>query len=392
MLITVLTIFLIPFVIAGPAEIDIIESSDEPPQSEVNTITGTPVVVSISINVSLVGLDSAGQKFKIQLSYEQRWKHHHNDSESLGVVTKNSINQWTPVVYVGDKNYPYTSKLKPLFTDYDEQTWTFRSFSKEIVTLSCPMNLFRYPFDHQDCPIMFIVSLTPASQAMLQWADASLSEDISFDSVDISLYTTKNENCISNEKTSCAVTHLQFVRKFSYYAIRIYSPSFLIVCASLVAFWTLPGDGYVHRFALGAFLMFSLIMQQLVINQQVDVSSILSIHIWMAGNICFVFSTLVECAVAICHIHRITDIADALLEAGSKRDDIIAACDERNNWMGRMLHFIYGYVPFHKVTMRNKVDYVCFLILTFLYIVFVSTYCLVFLLPWSRYKHTSNDL
>lgn len=86
-------------------------------------------------------------------------------------------------------------------------------------------------------------------------------------------------------------------RMLGYYVIKMYVPSGMIVFTAFVGFW-IPPSAVAPRVALDITALLALITQQIRSNN-VEVSYIIAINLWMLGCTGFVFFSLVETAVAV---------------------------------------------------------------------------------------------
>lgn len=167
----------------------------------------------------------------------------------------------------------------------------------------------------------------------------------------------------------------------SYYIIRIYGPSFLLVITAFVGFW-IPPCGYPARVALIVTPLLSLITQQTQINSEINVSYVVALHIWMIFSIAFVFAALVEYALTIVYCHVVDEKKEA-----KARDPITfqftTGSTRVAHWIKRALIRIYGDIDWMKNPLdRNKVDYCARIIFPIVYLVFVFIYMCIFLFPW----------
>ena len=154
--------------------------------------------MTISVNVSLVSISSPDQSLTIELTLRQRWPFllaKNSSSRTPVFFSDLSANVWIPDVFVGNTVHPRMMRLKPLFLEQDEESSLLVSFSRQIVTIRCAMDLFNYPLDHQICPIEFTLSPYPKNRAVLLIEEANIMKNVKMDSVDVSLSTDSSE-CI----------------------------------------------------------------------------------------------------------------------------------------------------------------------------------------------------
>lgn len=196
---------------------------------------------------------------------------------------------------------------------------------------------------------------------------------------------------------SCVVTQVKMFRNISYYILRIYGPSFLMVITAFVSFW-IPPVGYPARVAVTATPLLALITQQITINGEVMVSYIVALHLWIMVCQFFVFMSLVEFAAAIVNAHVVED--RKALSASCSSDRSASRSESgliHSKGRSRVTRFIklvlfevYGEVDFSKNAMdRNMVDYISRIVFPLFYTLFIIGYFLFFYLPWitSKYYH-----
>lgn len=185
---------------------------------------------------------------------------------------------------------------------------------------------------------------------------------------------------------SCISSQLKLFRNVSYYIIRIYGPSFLLVITSFVGFW-IPPCGYPARVALVVSPLLSLVVQQTQVNSEINVSYVVAIHWWIIFSIFFVFMSLVEYALTIVHCHVI-DENKTLASQNPIAFSCATQSSRMSHWVKRTLVQVYGDVDFKKNPLdRNKVDYFSRIAFPVVYMIFILLYVCIFLIPWAVSKH-----
>ena len=101
-----------------------------------------------------------------------------------------------------------------------------------------------------------------------------------------------------------ASVHLK--RRWEYYFIRIYGPSFLLVVTTFIGFY-LPVFAYPARVGIIVTPLLSLITQQTQINSEINVNYVVSLHVWMMACTFFVFMALIELGFAVVYIHSVEE-------------------------------------------------------------------------------------
>jgi len=193
-------------------------------------------------------------------------------------------------------------------------------------------------------------------------------------------------NSIRGPGYSCISSKVKVFRNISYYIIRIYGPSFLLVITSFTSFW-IPPAGYPARVLLSVTPLLALITQQITVNTEIRVSYVVALHLWIIMCEFFVFMVLIEYATAIVHVHVVDEKKSA-----ETRDPVAFAFSYDST---RISHFIkvvlnrvYGEVDYKKNPMdRNKVDYAARIVFPALFLLFIVIYILIFLVPWAASKY-----
>lgn len=338
------------------------------------------VNIEITLQVTqLMKVNSGEQSYTVDFVYIQRWRDHRLNlpPQGAGVRTvplspKVMKNLWIPDVFLANSIDPVMPIMKPAFMEIDMETMELVSTTRQVAKLGCPMDLFYFPLDEQICAIELALMRNPRDRAVIRFHKTS-SSHIEFPNYYILLAKNQQEEeCVSmrGPMYSCISAKLELFRKFSYYLIRIYSPSFLVVVTSFVGFW-IPPQGYSARTGLIVTPLLALVTQQTMISSEINVSYIVSIHIWMMVNTMFVFLSLTEFAAAIVYSHVVEDRKDE-----EKVVSFQTSSSFLSSWFNILLRTVYGSkVPFQKNPMdRNKVDYVARILFPTAYFSFVILY------------------
>lgn len=271
----------------------------------------------------------------------------------------------------------------------------------------------------------------PRETIHLQWDTFEVDSSINFPK--FTIYDYEVDDCSSSEEnsnSSCIRGILKLSRKLSYYVIRIYAPSFLIVITSFMGFW-LPVLAWPGRIAVVVTPLLSLITIQTTVNTDINVSYVVALHIWMMFCIFFVFMALIEYAGAIVYANSVDDRKSVVVEApppqpippivSPMRDrtltnvNILSMLSQTISREGQpdivfrngipkprpvsmtshytnqatkaLLTRVYGRVDWSKNPLsRNKVDYIARILFPVLYLVFIIVYMCIFVIPWLATK------
>lgn len=279
-------------------------------------------------------------------------------------------------------------------------------------------------------------------QVEFEWKSFRLG---SLDSLDFPKFTVESissGNCSFPRQNGhdCLKASVRLRRRWEYYFIRIYGPSFLLVVTTFIGFY-LPVFAYPARVMIIVTPLLSLITQQTQINSEINVNYVVSLHVWMMACTFFVFMALIELGFAVVYIHRVEEQKskgltgctgsstsssctnnsgggnNSTVECGFKLrpppppknlrvqvDD--RPCDEKKkplpspsalydrekrrfsydfivkpevgNWLKNFLESVYGQIDWYKAPSdRNKVDYVARLLFPIIFAIFILVYVLV---------------
>ncbi|CAH1772227.1 unnamed protein product [Owenia fusiformis] len=255
---------------------------------------------------------------------------------------------WVPDVFFRNEKqaqYHYVTipnRLLRLFPD--GRVWYA---SKITATLTCPMDLAKYPLDEQKCPMMFESFGNTLDAVNFKWLTDPQPLDMGqepelpqFRYVGYELQTCRQNystvgntmetlhykwlqpkpvagdsnlelpqyryvgnklmDCLQNYTTGaypCLQIDFILKRDIGYYLIQLYIPSVLIVILSWVAFW-ISIDAIPARVTIGLLTVLTMTTQSTGARSQLPrVSYIKAIDVWMSTCLLFVFASLLEFAV-----------------------------------------------------------------------------------------------
>ena len=170
---------------------------------------------------------------------------------------------------------------------------------KLTVTLACHMDLERFPFDTQLCPMDLESYGYTLSDVTFKWNDRPTHVN---NKVRLPQFTLKNKTRYDTFERLTTGTYQRLSLNFSlkrnvgYFAVRMFFPSVLLVALSWLAFW-LGRDALTARVLVGLLVMTSLTMVSNSGNDVIPaVSYTKAIDIWFTVCFLFVFAVLVEVA------------------------------------------------------------------------------------------------
>ncbi|KAI1296501.1 Glycine receptor subunit alpha-2 [Halotydeus destructor] len=255
--------------------------------------TSGPLNISLSVSIiQLMGINEAEQSMTIDIMYHQRWTdrrlffpRHNHEVISLDMSLRAKL--WMPDVYVINSLSPGVVQLVPLYMELESNTSQLVITSRQTVKLRCPMDLFNFPQDTQKCDIELSLMTTPSSKASLVWESFGLNPKRWFPNFHVINSKVADCESVRGPSYSCIKGQIKLFRNVSYYMIRIYGPSFLMVITSFVGFWV-PPCGYPGRIALALTPLLTLVTQENQVNSEVNVSYVVALHIWMIFSLFFV--------------------------------------------------------------------------------------------------------
>lgn len=277
-----------------------------------------PVQVALHID-NLVGIDELRETWQVAGELAERWKAPQLAYRQRGASDRHhdllSGRIWEPVL--GFENEAAPAVLTP--TDlYVRPDGTVVSIKRFNVTLSTQLDLRRFPFDHQDLPIviqprghdaddirlsadMKRSSVTAARYVELsQWRNASLSVH------------TQTRGRDDYNSTTLLFT-LRVVRGWNSYFWKILLPLFLIVLLSWVSFW-LSRDEFKTKDQLATLVTTLLIIVAFNITATASLPRTNYVtYVDAFLLVCFFFIVLAIAAVVAIHLREMRAAADRAL-------------------------------------------------------------------------------
>ncbi|XP_052793559.1 glycine receptor subunit alpha-2-like isoform X2 [Mya arenaria] len=256
----------------------------------------------------------ADMDFTVDLKLHLTWKNPHiiNNFKSIKVDfdyldfdAQNMQKVWVPDIYFPNEKRAAVhtimmdNKMLRLYSDS-----TVKYIIRVAVTLSCRMNLRKYPFDKQVCSIMIESFGYTVDKLVLHWGEGEEKAVVTDNVKEMRQFRmvhthwsnfTRTHNITGNH--SCLQADFHLVRNIGYYVIQMYVPSLLIVMLSWLSFWlnvnSIPG-----RVTLGVLSVLTISTQSTSVNASLPrVSYTKAIDVWMITCLVFVFAALIEFAV-----------------------------------------------------------------------------------------------
>ncbi|CAD5225083.1 unnamed protein product [Bursaphelenchus okinawaensis] len=286
--------------------------------------TDGSVGVNIEMHVQDMGsLNEISADFQIDILFTQLWHdsslsftNHSQCIRNITMETRYLHKIWTPNTCIINSKATTVHKSPTeniFFILYDNGTvWTNHRLS---VKAPCALDLRTFPFDTQTCTLLFESYSHNNEEVSLHWMDEpiTLMKVIQLPDFDMVQYDTRTEKFYyPNGNWDQLQAVFTFKRRYGFYILQAYVPTYLTIIVSWVSFCmepkALPARTTVGVSSLLAItMMFGNILKNLP-----RVSYVKAMDVWMLGCISFVFGTMVELAF-VCYITR--------CQAGHKKTD-----------------------------------------------------------------------
>ncbi|UMM36341.1 hypothetical protein L5515_008542 [Caenorhabditis briggsae] len=170
----------------------------------------------------------------------------------------------------------------------------------------CNLDLRQFPFDTQTCILIFESYSHNSEEVELHWMEeaVTLMKPIQLPDFDMVHYSTKKETLLyPNGYWDQLQVTFTFKRRYGFYIIQAYVPTYLTIIVSWVSFCMEP-KALPARTTVGISSLLALTFQfGNILKNLPRVSYVKAMDVWMLGCISFVFGTMVELAF-VCYISR----------------------------------------------------------------------------------------
>lgn len=216
---------------------------------------------------------------------------------------------WTPSVYVANERSSAVvgNSVKDLLISIDPSGMVILNTRMEAI-LNCGLRLEKFPFDVQECPLVFESWTYKVQDMELKWDEEPiiLADELhltEYKLVDKWVnqsqvsYTTAQQHYghFAGNFSSISIT-FKLAREMGFFMMDYYIPSILIVVISWVSFW-LHMDASPPRIVLGTNTILTFMtLASKVENSLPKVSYIKASEIWFLGCTIFLFAAMVEFA------------------------------------------------------------------------------------------------
>ncbi|XP_036144246.1 pH-sensitive chloride channel 2 isoform X1 [Monomorium pharaonis] len=219
---------------------------------------------------------------------------------------------WTPTVYIANERTSVVmgSGVKDLLISINSYGMVMLNTSVHLnfrleATLNCGFRLEKFPFDVQECPLVFESWTHNVNEMVLDWDKTPiviadnlyLTEYKLMDKWVNRSYTSSQQHYghFAGNFSSISIT-FKLAREMGFFMMDYYVPSILIVVISWVSFW-LHVDASAPRIVLGTNTILAFMtLASKVENSLPKVSYIKASEIWFLGCTIFLFAAMVEFA------------------------------------------------------------------------------------------------
>lgn len=280
-----------------------------------NSVTGEALIVDAELNIdSFDSINEANMDFTVGILLYLEWKDprfvswiKQGESNRVSFDYKSMERLWVPDIYFPNEKEASLHKVfvpNKLLTVNSAGVVSYTS--RISLTLSCQMDLQKYPFDQQTCSIDIESFSLSEKSLKLRWKQTKNRDPIFIkDAIELPQFHIRSHNATFQSKLrrdsgyhTCLIAELILERRITYYIVQIYIPSIFVVLLSWVSFWlnvaAVPG-----RISLGVLTVLTTVTQSSGVNASLPrVSYTKAVDIWMLTCLLFVFAALIEFAVA----------------------------------------------------------------------------------------------
>ncbi|XP_064609167.1 glycine receptor subunit alpha-2-like [Liolophura sinensis] len=257
-----------------------------------------PTILRVGFYVeTLASISELDMEFTINIYLRQTWVDprlaYISSLTAVMVDTSFLTHLWQPSLYfVNGKeekshNVPVPNKLAML----DPNGTVFYS-QKLSLRLYCGMDLEKFPFDKQECPVKMMSYAYNSKGILLEWMKVKSPVEIkpNLELPEFIVAKTSLHNCSSTYITG----RIHLKRRYLQYAIQIYVPSALMVILSWANFW-IDHRSTPARVSLALLCILTITTQSSGAGSKLPkVAYVKAIDVWMSVCMVFVFSAFIE--------------------------------------------------------------------------------------------------
>ncbi|VDN54695.1 unnamed protein product [Dracunculus medinensis] len=273
------------------------------------------VQVSIEMHVQdISSLNEITSDFEIDILFTQLWHDSALSFSNYNACKRNITMEskfidliWTPnTCLINSKNTMIHSSPTDnvMFILYENGTvWINYRMS---VKAPCDLDLRTFPFDTQSCVLIFESYSHNSEEVTLRWMNEpiTLMKPIQLPDFDMIFFKTNSETMLyPNGYWDQLQVVFSFKRRYGFYILQAYVPTYLTIVVSWVSFCMEP-KALPARTTVGVSSLLALTFQfGNILKNLPRVSYVKAMDVWMLGCISFVFASMIELAF-VCHITR----------------------------------------------------------------------------------------
>uniref|UniRef100_A0A914HWQ0 Uncharacterized protein n=1 Tax=Globodera rostochiensis TaxID=31243 RepID=A0A914HWQ0_GLORO len=274
------------------------------------------VHVEVEMHVQDMGsLNEISADFEIDILFTQLW---HDPSLSFVNLSSECVRNitmesrylkdiWTPntcIINAKRTSVHASPADNIMFILYENGTiWTNHRLS---VKAPCALDLRTFPFDTQTCELLLESYSHNNEEVTLHWMaePITMMKPIQLPDFDMIQFATKRVSVLyPNGYWDELQARFTFKRRYGFYILQAYVPTYLTIIVSWVAFCMEP-KALPARTTVGVSSLLALTLQFGNIHKNLPrVSYVKAMDVWMLGCISFVFGTMIELAI-VCYITR----------------------------------------------------------------------------------------
>ncbi|PAV71716.1 hypothetical protein WR25_12021 [Diploscapter pachys] len=278
-------------------------------------IAEDPIQVLVEIHVQdMDSINEISSDFNVDILFSQLWHdpslsfaHLPSCKKNITMESKHLHEIWGPnICLINSKNTQIHKSPgeNVMVILYENGTvWINHRLS---VKAPCNLDLRQFPFDVQNCLLIFESYSHNSEEVELHWMSepVTLMKPIELPDFDLErFHHIKDNNPYPNGRWDQLRVTFTFKRRWGFYVIQAYVPTYLTIVVSWVSFCMEP-KALPARTTVGISSLLALTFQfGNILKNLPRVSYVKAMDVWMLGCISFVFGTMLELAF-VCYITR----------------------------------------------------------------------------------------
>ncbi|KAE8592880.1 hypothetical protein XENTR_v10018907 [Xenopus tropicalis] len=273
-------------------------------------IGGAPVIVAVDVEVTSIDhISEVNMEYTMTVFLHQSWRDerlsYNHTNKTLGLDSRFVEKLWLPDTFIVNAKSAW-------FHDVTVENKLIRLqpdgvilYSSRITsTVSCDMDLTKYPMDEQECMLELESYGYSSEDILYRWSE-NQEKNHGLDKIELAQFTVTNYRFTKNEMILKSAgefprlsLHFHLRRNRGVYIIESYVPSILLVAMSWVSFW-ISQAAVPARVSLGITTV--LTMTTLMVSARTSLpraSAVKALDVYFLICYVFVFAALVEYAFA----------------------------------------------------------------------------------------------